>query len=69
MSVRQNWSQDRVLFLDERGVQRSLPVEWTDAVDPDVFVAMAAGRSALRVADLLVLAGLVDSLRSGGQPM
>jgi len=69
LSVRQNWSQDRVFFLDEHGVQRSLPVEWTDAVDPDVFVAMAAGRSALRVADLLVLAGLVDSLRSGGQPM
>ena len=69
LSVRQNWSQDRVLFLDEHGVQRSLPVEWTDAVDPDVFVAMAAGRSALRVADLLVLAGLVDSLRGGGQPV
>jgi Family of unknown function (DUF5372) len=62
LSVRQNWSQDRVFFLDERGVQRSLPVAWTDAVDVDVFVELAAGRSALRVADLLVLAELIDGL-------
>jgi hypothetical protein len=52
-----------VFFLDERGVQRSLPVGWTDAVDPDVFVTLAAGRCALRVADLLVLAQLIDGLR------
>ncbi len=63
LSVRQNWSQDRVFFLDERGVQRSLPVGWTDAVDVDVFVELAAGRSGLRVADLLVLAELIDGLR------
>ena len=67
LSVRQNWSQDRVFFLDEHGVQRSLPVEWTDAVDADVFVVMAAGRSALRVADLLELAGLIDSQRGSGE--
>lgn len=67
LSVRQNWSQDRVFFLDEHGVQRSLPVEWTDAVDADVFVVMAAGRSALRVADLLELAGLIDGQRGGSE--
>lgn len=32
LSVRQNWSQVRVFFLDEVGVQHSLPVGWTDAV-------------------------------------
>jgi Family of unknown function (DUF5372) len=61
-SVRQNWSQDRALFLDERGVQRSLPVKWIDALEPDVFVTLAAGRSALRVMHLLVLAGLIAGL-------
>lgn len=65
LSVRQNWSQDRVFFLDEVGVQHSLPVGWTDAVEADVFVTLAAGRCAFRVADLLVLAGLIDGLGGG----
>jgi Family of unknown function (DUF5372) len=68
LSVRQNWSQERVFFLDDRGVQRSLPVEWTDALEPDVFVTLAAGRSALRVVDLLVLARLIEGLRGVGGP-
>ena len=44
LSVRQNWSEDRVFFLDEEGCQHSLPVGWTDAAGPDVFVTAAAGR-------------------------
>lgn len=40
----------------------SLPVGWTDAVEPDVFVTLAAGRSPFRVADLLALAQLVDGV-------
>lgn len=62
LGVRQNWSQERVFFLDGEGVQHSLPVGWTDAAGADVFVAVAAGRCALRVADLLELALLVDGL-------
>jgi hypothetical protein len=45
-----------------------LPVEWTDALEPDVFVVLAAGRSALRVVDLLGLAGLIDGVRGVGGP-
>jgi hypothetical protein len=48
-----------VFFLDEDGTQRSLPVAWTDAAEPDVFVTVAAGRSALRVDDLVALVGLI----------
>ncbi len=66
VAVRQTWGEDRVFFLDEEGVQRSLPRGWTDAADVDVFVARAAGRSALRVADLLELVELVDGLRRPG---
>ncbi len=44
-------------------MQGSLPAEWTDAVDPDVFVVLAAGRSALRVADLVAMAELIDRVR------
>lgn len=63
LGVRQNWSQDRVFFLDGDGVQYSLPVGWTDGVEQDVFVTAAAGRSVFRFADLTALAGLIDGLR------
>jgi Family of unknown function (DUF5372) len=62
--VRQTWGEDRVFFLDEEGTQRSLPRGWTDAADPDPFVALAGGRSAVRVEDLLALVVLVDGLRA-----
>jgi hypothetical protein len=39
-----------------------LPVSWTDVAGEDPFVAMAAGRSPLRVEDLLQLADLLDRL-------
>lgn len=40
-----------------------MPVGWTDAVEPDVFVVAAAGRCPFRVVDLTALAGLIDGLR------
>ncbi len=66
LSVRETWSQDRVFFVDEDGCQYSLPVAWTDAVGPDVFVTAAAGRCPFRFADLTELAGLIEGLRGGG---
>jgi hypothetical protein len=65
LAVRQTWAEHRVFFLDEDGVQHSLPAGWTDAVEPDVFVVMAAGRCPFRIGDLLELAELLDRLRSG----
>ena len=62
LGVRQTWSQDRVFFLDEQARQFSLPVGWTDAVEPDPFVTMAAGRCPFRFADLVQLRGLMDGL-------
>lgn len=60
---RKTWGEDRVFFLDRAGGLRGLPAGWTDAVAVDPFVAVAAGRSALRVSDLLALADLLDGLR------
>lgn len=60
VAVRQTWGEDRVFFLEEDGTQRSLPVGWTDAAEPDVFVAVAAGRCAFRVEDLVELAALIE---------
>jgi Family of unknown function (DUF5372) len=66
VAARQTWGEDRVFFLDDDGTQRSLPSAWTDAGGVDVFVALAAGRSALRVEDLLVVVELIDGLRRAG---
>ena len=63
IAARQNWGEDRVFFFDEEGVQRSLPRGWTDAGDVDLFVVMAAGRSALRVEDLVELTELIAEIR------
>ena len=62
VAARRTWGADRVLFLDEAGVQRSVPRAWTDCADVDPFVVVAAGRSRLRIEDLIALAGLVDGL-------
>ena len=68
VAVRNTWGEDRVFFLDEDGTQRSLPCVWTDVAAPDPFVVVAAGRSALRLVDLLDLAALLDRLaRPGGE--
>jgi uncharacterized protein DUF5372 len=66
VAVRQTWGEDRVFFFDDDGTQRSLPTAWTDAAEPDVFVALAGGRSAFRVEDLLVLVELIEGLRGLG---
>ena len=62
MGVRHNWAEERVFFLDADGVQHSLPVGWTDAVEPDVFVTVAAGRCPFTVTDLLTLIQIMDGL-------
>ena len=67
MAVRQTWGEDRVFFFDDDGSQKSLPTGWTDVGEPDPFVALAAGRSPLRVEDLLVLAELIEVQRRGGR--
>lgn len=51
-----------MFFVDQDGRQFSFPVGWTDAVEPDVFVSMAAGRSPFQFADLVELRRLIDGL-------
>ena len=55
------WSEDRVVYVDETGVARSLPARRTSAVAEDPAVFVSAGRSHFRAADLVVLAKLVRS--------
>jgi hypothetical protein len=58
------WAEDRVFFFDDNGQLSSLPAGWTDVDPVDPFVAIAAGRSALRIDELLALVSLVEHLRS-----
>ena len=64
---KQNWGEDRVMFFDEDGHLRSLLASWTDVDEPDAFTRAAAGRSCLRVDDLVRLRALVDEVRSALQ--
>ena len=43
----------------------SMPARWTSAEAEDPFVVVAAGRSRFRAADLIDLAALVRTLRTG----
>jgi hypothetical protein len=64
VSYSRNWGEDRVWFQDKLGRLHSLPTSWTDAVAVDPFVALAAGRSLFRVADLIELARQIDGWKS-----
>ena len=50
-------------FHDAQGRLISLPVVWTSVVAEDAFVAVSAGRSICRVAELLELARLIEELK------
>jgi hypothetical protein len=60
---RRNWGEDRVWFEDGEGRLQTLPTSWTDAGGVDRFVAVAAGRSLFRVAELIELALQIEGLK------
>ena len=64
VTYRTNWGEDRVYFHDEQGRLVSLPARWTDLLPPEPLVAMAEGRSAFRMDDLLQLVALLHHLDS-----
>jgi len=53
------------MFFDDQGRLRSLLASWTDVEEPDAFAQCSAGRSWLRVDDLLLLRALVDEFAIG----
>ena len=63
VAARRTWKQDHVFFMLEDGTLTSVPTAWTDLVEPDVFLTVAAGRSPFRVEDLLVLVELIEAVR------
>jgi hypothetical protein len=61
---RLNWGEDRVWLRDGNGEVFSLPAGWTDAVAPDPFTVIAAGRCPFTTDDLLAAADLIGRLRA-----
>src|SRR4051794_3556552 len=61
--IRRSWAEERVYVKDERGEVKALPIGWTSAAEKDPFVVVAAGRCAVRLADLLEMAAIVASLQ------
>lgn len=64
---KQNWGEDRVMYFDARGTQRSMPASWTSVTVGDAFAQAAGGRSWFRVDDLLRLHALIDVLQDKGE--
>jgi len=64
IEYRHAWGEERVYFFDASGHMQRIPTSWTNVVE-DPFVVIAAGRSPLRLEELLELADLLDRLKSG----
>ena len=65
---RVNFGRRHLYYHDERGRLFTIPVEWTDQAEPDLFTVVSAGRSRFRVDDLLRLADLINVMRGRGKP-
>jgi hypothetical protein len=65
---RKTWGESRVYYHDESGNLRRIATQWTSLAAADAFVMTSAGRSSLRVEDLLQLVVLVEQQRSALRP-
>jgi hypothetical protein len=63
---RHNWGEDRVYFHNCEGTLCSLPASWTNAIAPDPFVVIAAGRCHFRWQDLIGLAEMIAGIAGSG---
>jgi len=61
---RLTWGEDRVYYHDEAGKLCRMNAQWTSLAAVDAFVMTSAGRSSLRVADLLQLVALIEQQRN-----
>lgn len=66
IDYRNNWGEDRVCFLDEKGRLSSILASYTDARGEDPFVAIAAGRAHFRYQDLIELTKLIVQFEGKG---
>jgi Family of unknown function (DUF5372) len=60
------WGEDRVYFHNESQELTALPARWTNVVEADPVVAVAAGRAPFRANDLLEVVQLIRALSAKG---
>jgi hypothetical protein len=65
---RKTWGENRVYYHDESGNLKRIATQWTSLAAADAFVMTSAGRSNLRVADLLQLVVMVEQQRNALRP-
>lgn len=58
--MRNNWGGDRVSYATPDGRLRTLPLEWTDVLEPDLVITVGAGRAFFRTDRLRQLRKLID---------
>jgi hypothetical protein len=63
VNYRRSWGNKCVDLHDEQDEIITVPIGWTDAVEPDPFVVVSAGRSNFRVEDLVRLVHLIEGLK------
>jgi hypothetical protein len=61
---RLTWGEDRVYYHGEAGKLCRMNAQWTSLAAVDAFVMTSAGRSSLRVADLLQLVALIEQQKN-----
>ena len=62
VTIRQNWGEELLYYRDAKGQLLSIPVRWTDRIEPDPIVTISAGRLPFRLQDLVELARLLGVL-------
>jgi Family of unknown function (DUF5372) len=61
LAVLNNWGGDRISYAGPEGRVRSMPVEWTDVIVPDLVLTLGAGRALFRADRLRQLRVLLDA--------
>jgi hypothetical protein len=67
LAVGNNWGGDRVSYAGPEGRLCTLPVEWTDVLEPDLVITVGAGRALFRTDQLQELRRLLDECLQKGE--
>ncbi len=59
---RQNWGEDRVIYLTEAGELKSLPASWTSVLPEDPYITFSKWSAFFHVNYLLELTTLIEHL-------
>ena len=67
VGYRNSWKKICVDYVDEAGLQISIPLDWTNAGGVDPFLDCSQGRSHFRTEELLRLSDLIDGIAASNR--